>query len=260
LVLKTQISKNYFKEENGVLIGSIGQINPDFELQYLKVRTSEKRVYSDEELIQLPYLRGHQHAHEWELRNKSAQRVLKYFASKSKEHLLDLGCGNGWFSQLLARNTAMEIIGMDVNKMELEQAARVFKQNNLKFVYGDVFKTFFPTALFNFITVNAAIQYFPDLSEILKRLLKLLKRDGEIHLIDSPFYNLKEIEAARKRTDEYYKQIGFPEMSVHYFHHSFQTLEKFGPEIMYNPSRSSRINKLLGKKDIPFPWIKIRKH
>ena len=86
----------------------------------------------------------------------------------------------------------------------------------------------------------------------------MLRDNGEIHIIDSPFYSDSEVDNARKRTVEYYRAMGFSEMANNYFHRSWDELSEYNFEILYQPSSlTSKFRKLFFIKDSPFPWIKI---
>ncbi|MBN2175118.1 MAG: class I SAM-dependent methyltransferase [Bacteroidales bacterium] len=230
-----------------------------FEKSYIETRKKENRVYSDEIVAQLPDGSFTSQPDEWKKRKRSAQRVQKYFSKVEEVIILDLGCGNGWFTNVLAKNSQNIFIGMDVNAHELKQATRLFQSPNLCFLHGDIFETPFPLAIFDYVTINAAVQYFPDLGRLIFRLNELLKESGEVHIIDSPFYKGHEIGDARKRTENYYSQVGNVEMADFYFHHSFDELKKFKFDMLYNPDEGKIIKKILGKKDMPFPWIRIKK-
>ncbi|MEO8399953.1 MAG: hypothetical protein ABI550_09100, partial [Ignavibacteriaceae bacterium] len=119
---------------------------------------------------------------------------------------------------------------------------------------GDIFTDIFTSNIFNFIIVSSAVQYFSDLRNLLFRLSHFLAINGEIHIIDSPIYTEDEVSGAKKRTEEYYKSIGEPEMTDFYFHHSWKSLQGFDYEILNKNffkffKMSSKVN--------PFPWIKI---
>jgi len=249
-----------FKKEDGVYI--LSDINSAFESTYLKVREKEKRIYSNDELKILPFASvSNQHKKEWKLRAKSLQRFRKYLGTKEyRLNILDLGCGNGWFSGQLSRSLNHNFYNVDVNLTELKQGRRVFTSEQIKFIYSDIFTAEFPKALFKVVIVNAAIQYFPDLKKLLEKLFALITADGEIHIIDSPFYFHNEVKNARKRTADYYNSIGFPEMTNNYFHHTFHELSDFKTEILYNPfSVLKKLGKIFLTKDSPFPWIRIKK-
>lgn len=241
----------------GVYLADESSVIDEFESFYIGVRKAEKRLLSDKEVAGLPVLKNNPHTNEWKKRARSAQRVGGYFLQNKSGSLLDLGCGNGWFTAMLAKNDKMEVLGMDINLKELKQAARVFHLANLNFVYGDIFQTQFPENTFDFIIINAVIQYFKNLDSLINRLFAILKLGGEIHIIDSPFYESHKVVAAKARTVKYYTDKGFPEMSQYYYHHSWNEIAKFDPVTLYAYQPKSKIVRIFEKPDIPFPWIKI---
>jgi ubiquinone/menaquinone biosynthesis C-methylase UbiE len=230
---------------------------PFFSEKYIKVRALENRVLSDSQVKQLPFIsKDHPHYNEWQLRQQSTQRFIKYLEQKKESlTLLDIGCGNGWFTHKMAAvNTQNIVDGLDINKLELEQAVRVFRQKNCTFYYGDLFKiddAF--NKKYDIITLNASVQYFKNFETLLAKLLTFLSPKGEIHILDSPFYKFQEIEAAKKRTQEYYKKMGIPEMSEFYFHHPIEVLKDF--DILYTPKKSI-FKKILKKQTSPFYWVR----
>ena len=108
---------------------------------------------------------------------------------------------------------------------------------------------------FDAIVFAASIQYFASLKDMIKNTLQLLRPDGELHIIDSPFYSFPELLAANQRSRHYYESVGFPEMADFYFHHSLDDLENYDYKILYDPN--SLFNKLLRNKN-PFHWICIK--
>lgn len=239
--------------QNGVYY--VTERQDQFSSVYLDVRARENRIYDDKVVSELPEVsKDHPYFNEWQLRQKSTKRIVNYLESKNTPlEILDIGCGNGWFSHCLASIRDTEVYGLDVNEIELEQAARVFNQPNLKFVYADLQATNAESLTnFDLVTVNSCIQYFSDFKEIFDLLTLRLKPNGELHILDSPFYDKSELADARSRTKAYYDQLGVPEMANHYFHHQTDQIHDF--EMMYQPKKS-RISRIF-RKDSPFPWIK----
>ena len=219
---------------------------------YLLVRQKEQRILKDAEVRKLPFL----DRDEWPYRIKSTQRFIDYISDKPEDlQILTIGCGNGWFSHKIAEiDTQNTVVGLDVNREELEQAARVFNKKNLRFVYANIFKTAtFFKGQFDIITLNGAIQYFPDIDELMKLLRSFLKENGEIHIIDSPFYKTSEILDAKRRSLEYYMNLGVPEMATHYYTHDQEHVRDF--DILYQYKKNI-LHKLIGKKDSPFSWYR----
>lgn len=231
------------------------QSKNDFSDLYLKVRRKENRLYSDQEIKRLPdFEKKDVHYDEWQLRKKSAVRFTNYLRQKNRPlKILDVGCGNGWFSHLMSTINNTEVIGLDINVTELEQADCAFKKENLSFVYADIFeKTELHQHKFDIIVFNSCLQYFDNLIELFQTADDLLAENGEIHSIDTPLYNNNNMESAKKRSHIYYDSLGFPEMTKNYFHHRFDDLGKY--KIMYKPSPLSKYF----KKDSPFCWILIQ--
>ncbi len=229
---------------------------------YLRVRAKEGRLYSDDIVAYLPLVpSGNPLQTEWLARSASASRLTRFLSRRPKPLIiLDLGCGNGWLSNLLYKSGHL-VIGMDQNHPELKQAARVFTSNpKLLFLEADIFSAPFAAGIFDVILLASVIQYFPDLPALLSILLGLLKPHGEIHIIDSPLYSNTELEDAIRRSQDYYTSIGFPEMSENYFHHCISELDIFHPKILYDPQQLIfRLKRGIGQTDSPFPWILLGK-
>jgi SAM-dependent methyltransferase len=230
--------------------------NTAFTDLYIAARKKENRFYSHEEIAALPDLpKTHSQYREWQMRKKSADRFISYLKNrKTPLHILEIGCGNGWFSNLMATIPESTVTGTDINPTELAQAAAIFKKGNLSFACFDLFeKTALHEQKFDIIVFNSCFQYFENAVKTIAAAKELLTAEGEIHLIDTPLYREPELSQARRRTIEYYEKLGFPEMAAHYFHHRVTDLG--GHDILYNPNKLVR----LLTKDSPFPWIRISK-
>ena len=241
---------------NGVV--RISEVDESFEKLYLQVRKKEKRIYSDDEIKLLPYsFKMNPHKAEWTLRAKSFLRFKNYLAKKkSKLNILDLGCGNGWLTGQLAKEFDHNYFCVDINLAELEQAARVFENENIKFIYTDIFSTIFPANTFDIVIINSALQYFSNIPLLMKELFFISKTYGEVHIIDTPFYNANELMHAKNRTLKYYTSLGYPEMVSKYFHHSLGDFKYLRYKFLYNPqSIKNKLSGFLFDQDSPFPWL-----
>jgi 2-polyprenyl-3-methyl-5-hydroxy-6-metoxy-1,4-benzoquinol methylase len=229
---------------------------------YLKLRKKEERLYEDHEIRILPHMeKSHPHYKEWLIRKRSAQKLISYISQKRNfKNILDLGCGNGWLSSLLAAVDNTFVTGIDINVIELEQAARVFKRNNLIFAYADVFDPSISSLGFDIIVLSGVIQYFPDIKKLVINLISKLDPNGEIHIFDSPFYETGNIEEAKKRSKEYFEKMGVPEMKDHFHHHLYRDLEAFNIKILYKPnSLLNRFRRNIFNGYSPFPWLVVSK-
>lgn len=234
--------------ENGVYYATPPKT--DFEQIYLQLREQEQRIPSDEEVKLLPRVPAdHPHRKEWRLRRMTLRRFQRYAAGKDYETLLDIGCGNGWFTAQL-KPFAKEITGMDVTRRELETAARCFADDSLIFLCCTDWNLL-PEASFDCITFNASIQYFSFSPDFWNRLFRLVRPGGEIHFLDSPFYTKKEVAAAKQRSNDYFRNQQSGDASDYYFHHTWEELPQ-GFETRYLPSAWKRY---LSIPQSPFPWI-----
>jgi ubiquinone/menaquinone biosynthesis C-methylase UbiE len=191
------------------------------------------------------------------MRKESCKRLKHYFEKKSSSlNILEVGCGNGWLASHLASIPGSTVTGIDIHCKELLQARRVFNHiPNLKFVAGSIHAKEIENTSYDYIVFAASIQYFSSVKDIINPALGKLKTNGEIHIIDSVFYNPVDIHSAKERTAAYYRNLGFPEMTEHYFHHSINDLNCCRFKMLYKPSL---INRLTKNKN-PFPWLCIKK-
>jgi 2-polyprenyl-3-methyl-5-hydroxy-6-metoxy-1,4-benzoquinol methylase len=228
-----------------------------FEKKYITIRSLEDRLYTDEEVMKLPDIAlGHTHYKEWQVRRRSVRRLLSYLLAKKRGlDILDVGCGNGWLSHLMAEIPGARVTGLDINFTELQQAARVFNDDpNLRFIHGDMRSGVLSGKSFDQIIFADSIQYFPSLKKILHWGLSMLRPGGEIHIIDTCMYKQGELEGARRRTAAYFYSLGYPEMADFYFHHNMADLRSFDHTLLFMPHTLR--SRLFGHND-PYPWIRI---
>jgi SAM-dependent methyltransferase len=241
------------------------------EQLYLEVRRKEGRVLDDVAVRQLPDVPlNHLNYKEWLWRKRSLARFQRHVFAKfgPSVQLLDLGCGNGWMANRLAENPTWYITAMDVNQHELEQGARIFGRTNLEFIYADVATWNYSNEeaslmaslkrRYDVVLLAASVQYFPDLQLLIPVLRHLLQDNGEIHIIDSHFYQHEAARAAaRQRTVDYYETVGVPEMATFYHHHLWRDIQQLGAENLNNGLIINLLQRFrwLG----PFPWIQLKK-
>jgi len=253
-------------QNNQVQYFSSPELYREKENLYLEVRRREGRVLPDELVKNLPNIsNSHPSAREWKWRERSLDRLLnqlpesltpkKSGPGSSQPKILDLGCGNGWMANRMAENPNWDVWATDLNETELEQGAQLFGRENLRFVYADVLEGDLPEKHFDLIVLAASVQYFPNLPTLLAELYKMLNAKGEIHVLDSSFYN-NEVEraAARQRTLAYYRKVGVPEMADFYHHHLWAEAEKLGAKNLNNALKIKILQKI--KWLAPLNWLR----
>jgi ubiquinone/menaquinone biosynthesis C-methylase UbiE len=252
-----------FRFENQLFIQSGLETIP-FQENYINIRKAENRIHSIDFIRNLPEVpRGSLHYHEWRIRRKSAQDLLRYLNNrKNAGTILEVGCGNGWLTHLIAASSDYTVVGADVNLFELKQASEAFGDSpNIHFVFGNILDGIFARNSFDVVILAASIQYFNDLPALMNLILSLVKDHGEIHILDSPFYTSDQVPEARRRSSQYFAKLDHPEMEKYYFHHSLDNLKEFRFEVMYDPGTVK--NRILRKwfvRDLsPFPWVRVQK-
>lgn len=227
-----------------------------FEELYMRTRSMENRYLSDDALLLLPFKADRAHAKEWKMRLKSANRFVNYIkAMQPPLTIMEIGCGNGWFSNFLAERSKHPIYGVDINQTELTQAKRVFVKPNLNFVLFDCMKDEWNGPKVDFVIFNASIQYFESIKTLRARVCKFLNPGSELHFVDSPFYEKHQLQKAQNASLAYYTNLGVPEMSHHYFHHTTDEMKDLNHIFLYKPAIFP-FNKCI--VDSPFPWIMIK--
>lgn len=253
MTLIEQIKSN-FKNKNGVYY--LTEPDNAFEDIYINVRKAEGRIYNDSQVKLLPDINSsHKYYNEWMIRKRSMKMLTFYLDSMPKSKtLLELGCGNGWLTSKLAELDFDEVVGMDVNIPELEQAASVFSERaNLLFAHGNIC---IAGLKFDYIVASSVIAYFENLKSLIDSLLTKLNTNGEIHIIDSPLYS--DTVSARERSLKYYNELGYPEMSEYYHHHSPEDLKTYNCTFLYDAnSLTNKIKRRLNSALSPFSWIRI---
>ena len=251
-----KISNTFFELKNSIYHSpTLDDSHKNFEKIYLEVREKEKRILNVEEIRKLPHVpKDSPDALLWRTRRKNINRFLKHLAHKKRAcNILDIGCGNGFFTKLMQEQGHF-VVGIDVNLLEVNQAVTAFGAEEIIWVYGDILCDPLPEATFDIITFCCSFQYFENTELLLRRCKQFLKPGGEIHIIDSPFYNEIGKAAAKARSKEYFEKVDVLPMQDYYFHHSYETLQNFIIQFNYKPNLFR--TKLL--HDSPFPWIVLK--
>jgi len=229
-----------------------------FDQAYLDLRKREKRIFELHQIEKLPLVdNDHIHYKEWKKRQHSFLMFSNYLKQKNFTSICDLACGNGWLLNQLAPRFN-RVVGIEVNEFEIHQAEKILdKYKNTDLYLGNILDLNLGEK-FELITINAAIQYFNPLEIIIKRMLDLLTPDGEIHILDSPFYkNKSDSKLAKARSKSYYSDQGSESLSDFYHHHCLEDLQAFTYKLMYNPNTISNKIKQKLKHCSPFYWIKV---
>ncbi len=132
---------------------------------------------------------SHERAHHDEANNVTYQRcqyayefAVAYIQGKK---VLDVGCGNGYGTALMAKS-AKEIIGLDYDAETVEQNKKTYSSlSNISFKQAFIPPVPFEAASFDVITAFQFIEHIEPRKEFLKECLRVL-RPGGVLLVTTP--------------------------------------------------------------------------
>lgn len=123
-----------------------------------------------------------------EYKNQSTWRNWESYIESlpiaGSDSILDLGCGTGIVTNLLARK-ASHVIGIDINSDLLKEAGTVNSSTNIQFINADLKTLKEETVpLANGIWTSFTVAYFPAFSPILDNWITLLKPNSWIAIVE----------------------------------------------------------------------------
>ena len=133
-------------------------------------------------------------------RTRPAADLLARVPLREAEHVVDLGCGPGNGTALLAeRFPRAHLVGIDTAPDMLSQARRALPR--VRFLETDL-RDFAPEEPPDLIFANAVLQWLPDHDALLPRLARMLKPGGCLALqmpdnLDEPSHRLMRETAAQ---------------------------------------------------------------
>ena len=169
-----------------------------FAQDYAAHRQAEGRGYAGDDLFALPYLRSGPFARQWGVRARSFEafmaRVLRRCAASARRPLrvLDLGAGNGWLSWRIAQAghsaTALDlrddlVDGLGAGRAFVERAGGLMQ--TLVAPFEEISA---PSASFDIAVFNASLHYATDLAAVLAEAARVVRAEGRLVILDSPFY------------------------------------------------------------------------
>jgi ubiquinone/menaquinone biosynthesis C-methylase UbiE len=146
-------------------------------------------------------------------RNNYYHALLLKSLPRNCQHALEIGCGIGTFSRLLATRSN-RVTAIDLSPKMIEIAKNLSKSHtNIGFQVADVLETEFPDEHFDAIVSIATFHHLP-LDQVLPKLKKTLKTGGRLLILD-----LSRIESIQ---DFFIAAAAFPlSLILKVFHNGF---------------------------------------
>lgn len=103
--------------------------------------------------------------------------------------IADLGAGNGWLGNRLAED-GHRIAAIDIDDDESDGlgACRSYRRDQLIAVQATFERLPWPDESFDLAVFNGALHYAVDIATPLTEALRVLRADGRLVILDSPFY------------------------------------------------------------------------
>lgn len=110
-------------------------------------------------------------------------KTLRLMDLKKTDRVLDLGCGSGWASRLLAKQ-AGEVTGVDVSDEMVKQATASSKNfANVKFLWGSAQKIPCADKYFDKMLSVESFYYYADQDAALDEIFRVMAPGGRIFIL-----------------------------------------------------------------------------
>jgi ubiquinone/menaquinone biosynthesis C-methylase UbiE len=111
-------------------------------------------------------------------------RIVSKVPITRHQTILDVGCGDGFFTSLLAQSAAYAV-GLDTCQAYLEGARSITTRGNIEFCEGDARQLPFADASVDAIWSGHSMQSYPDIRECLTEFWRVLKPGGVLAVLET---------------------------------------------------------------------------
>ncbi len=132
--------------------------------------------------------------------NRYYQDLIRFdtmleFVAPQPQQVLDLGCGDGYFSYLLAQH-GHQVTSVDLAQNRLAKFQTIARELNIRQVQADIKQTGLPAASFDLIVASEVLEHIEGYEDVVREAYRLLKPGGKfmvsvphdepLHLISCP--------------------------------------------------------------------------
>jgi len=138
------------------------------------------------------------------------EKTIRLMDLRTGERVLDLGCGSGWATRLLARLVSDgpegfgQVVGLDVSDEMIRQARAASKDfENILYVWGSAQQIPWEENFFDKVLSVESFYYYPDQDRALAELFRVLAPRGRMFILinlykDNP-YSLQWVDKLKVR-------------------------------------------------------------
>lgn len=136
--------------------------------------------------------------------------------------VLDVGCGIGGSSRILARDYGFAVTGITISPQQVKRAQQLTPENlNARFLVDDAMALSFPDASFDVVWSIEAGPHMPDKAGFAKELIRVLKPGGILVVAD---WNQRD---ARKVPLNFWEKPVMQQLLDQWSHPEFASIEGF---------------------------------
>ena len=124
-------------------------------------------------------------------------RYHDYFVERigEGERVLDIGCGYGAVAYSVASRSDAQVVGIDINRQNIDKANRLYSHPQLTFVHGDALKQL-PEGPYDVVLMSNVLEHIEHRVAFLKRVQE--SSNPKRWLIRVPLYNREWLVPMRK--------------------------------------------------------------
>ena len=113
---------------------------------------------------------------------RTHRRYLEALRIDGARSALDLACGRGGFTALMAENTAGTVLGIDISRAQLAHAGR-HRRPNLRYLHHDVMRVHEFKERFDAVSFLDAECYLPDKRLAVRRIAEILEPGARLLIV-----------------------------------------------------------------------------
>lgn len=111
-----------------------------------------------------------------------ARLLLKQLAPQSGEHILDVGCGTGWFTRRVAELAGVSVTGVDINESWLTFARS--RDPVSRYLMADALSLPFANDSFDRVFSVTALCFMPDWPRALREIVRVSRKGFVVGLLN----------------------------------------------------------------------------
>lgn len=159
------------------------------------------------------------------VRDYEVRQILHHL--KPGGTLIDIGCGDGYYTAMIAKATTAATIGIDLMQTRISKANYYNRKHRCKFLISDAEKLPFPSESFDQAVSVCALEHFDNMAIVLSEIHRVLKPGGHLVLTCDMFKNVGYTEEELiKHSEKFYVKKYFEPLSLQ------KTLEKCGFSVL----------------------------